>query len=79
MTPKERYHTDPLFHRLTDLLYHELRQGYLTPTEIREAALLAQIRFEEEHPRYIPSTNARKEEIMRWLNDKPREDDKFRP
>lgn len=47
----ERYQNDPTFHALVDMMTCELERGQFTPTEIREAAMLAQIRHEEIHPR----------------------------
>src|SRR4051812_45974744 len=65
MTPHERYLNDPLFHRLVELLYLELQNGALTPTEIREAAVLAQIRYEQERPRLLPKDEPTLDEILR--------------
>lgn len=48
LTPLERYHSDPLFHRLVRVLYREFADGAemqsgagLTPSEVREACSLA--------------------------------------
>jgi predicted RNA-binding protein associated with RNAse of E/G family len=69
MTPRERYLTDALFHRLVDELHRAMREGVTTPTEAREAAMLAQIMYEEERPRYIPRRADRE-----WLDTPARED-----
>lgn len=58
----ERYHNDPAFNRLVDVMLAHLLDGQFTPTEIREAAMLAQIRFEELHPRPTVFT---RDDIMR--------------
>ncbi len=49
--PTERYHTDPHFRQLVDMLYVAVEQAQFTPTEIREAVMLAQIKYEEVHIR----------------------------
>lgn len=54
MTARERYMMDPLFHALVNALRHRLEFAEFTPTEIREAAMLAQIMYEEENPRLLP-------------------------
>lgn len=55
-TVEERYHRDPMFRVLVDTLYMQIVQARYTPTEIREAAMLAQIRYEERtiRPMIIP-------------------------
>ena len=50
---RERYFRDPLFRVLVDQLYYMLTELNLTPTEIREAAMLAAIKFEETHVRSL--------------------------
>lgn len=46
-----RYLRDPLFHNLVDAMYHAIVKLELTPTEIREAAMLAAVKAEILHPR----------------------------
>ncbi len=55
---RERYQSDPLFRYLADTIYRIAEQAHadgntLTPTELREAATLAAIMFEERHLRPI--------------------------
>lgn len=50
LTPRERYHRDPAFHRMVDLFVSLIDKAEFTPTEIREAAMLAQIKYEETAP-----------------------------
>lgn len=50
-SPADRYHHDPHFRQLVDMLYVAVEQAQFTPTEIREAVMLAQIKFEELHIR----------------------------
>ncbi len=60
LSPEERYSRDPWFHRLVDLLYYHLESAKpgkfgtdFTPTELREAVILACTIFEHRHPRPI--------------------------
>lgn len=58
----ERYRDDPLFRRMVELLVGMIEAGQITPTEAREAAMLAQIMYEDRHPRPVYFT---KEQVMR--------------
>lgn len=52
----ERYKNDAQFKRLVDSLFFLIKQADFTPTEIRGAAMLAQIRYEQINPRpFMPS------------------------
>ena len=53
LTPLDRYHTDQAFRTLVDTLRQQVIEARFTPTEIREAAMLAQILYEEQHLRPI--------------------------
>lgn len=58
MTARDRYRQDPLFRMFTDNIYRMAEHAHaegntLTPTELREAATLAAIMFEERHLRPI--------------------------
>ena len=58
MTSRERFHSDPLFRFLTETIYRIAEQAHhdgntFTPTELREAAMLAAIMFEERNMRPI--------------------------
>jgi hypothetical protein len=46
-SPHDRYKRDPAFRTLVDTLYMQIHDANFTPTEIREAAMLAQILYEE--------------------------------
>lgn len=48
LTPEERYHRDPVFHALVDTLRAALVGANYTPTELREAAMLAAVAHEME-------------------------------
>ena len=45
-TPEFRYRTDVKFKQLVDLLTHFVFKAEFTPSEVREAALLACIHYE---------------------------------
>lgn len=49
--PTERYKTDIVFRHLVDIFSAAIERAEYTPTEIREAAMLAQIMYEETHLR----------------------------
>lgn len=49
-TPRDRYMRDPHFATLVNLLAHHLDRCDLTPTEVREAALLAAVIVETRKP-----------------------------
>lgn len=44
--PEYRYQHDPAFKGLVDVLQHFIQRAQFTPTEVREAALLACIHYE---------------------------------
>lgn len=44
--PEERYERDPVFRSLVDTMTHFILTAQYTPTELREAALLASIRLD---------------------------------
>lgn len=46
-TVSDRYQNDSSFKTLVDLLLYNIREARYTPTEIREAAMFAQIIYEE--------------------------------
>jgi hypothetical protein len=62
MTIWDRYTHDPLFARIVDLLVGMLGDATFTPTEMREAAMLAQLKYEDMHPRPTVFT---KDEVIR--------------
>lgn len=44
---EQRYREDSEFHYLVDMLHSLIKKAQYTPTEIREAALLAMIHYEQ--------------------------------
>ena len=57
----DRYRDDPLFRTLVDTLCNQIEAGNMTPTEVRQAAMLAQIMYEDRNPRPIIFT---REEVI---------------
>lgn len=50
LAPRERYRRDPMFHALVDMLRSAIARADYTPTEVREAAMLACIIEEQNRP-----------------------------
>lgn len=46
-SPRDRYHQDPAFHQLVDVMVSCIMKCEYTPSEMREAAILASIIYEE--------------------------------
>lgn len=62
MPPEERYLRDAEFHALVDLLYGFIVRCQYTPTELREAAILAATRHAMHAPRgYLPGSGGGEE------------------
>jgi hypothetical protein len=53
MTSEERYRNDPIFHRLVDTIYAAIEAKEYTASEVRDAAMLAMIRYESTHLRQM--------------------------
>jgi hypothetical protein len=51
LSAESRYQRDPLFKQVVDAMESHIEALLLTPTELREAAMLACIKFELRHPR----------------------------
>ena len=45
-TPQEKYLNDPCYKRLVDIFENQIHQANFTPSEIREASILACINYE---------------------------------
>lgn len=50
LTPEERYQYDPVFRTLVDVIENHLRQADYTPSELRQAVILAAIHYEATKP-----------------------------
>jgi hypothetical protein len=49
-TPEQKYMHDDEYHFLVDLLENFIRRNQYTPSEIREAAMFAYIKYEMDQP-----------------------------
>lgn len=66
MTPRDRYMTDTMFKTMVDTMIGVIHRCQMTPSELREAALLASIIYEEQqisHKHCIEETTAHLEVI----------------
>lgn len=52
------YRNDPIFRALVDMLYRAFRDGTYTPTDVRQAMVMASVKFERERTDrpFIPDT-----------------------
>lgn len=50
-TPREKYMNDPAYHDLVIAMEHFIERAQFTPSELREAAVLASINYEMRHVR----------------------------
>ena len=67
-TPRDRYLNDPEYHRLVDMLEHFVEEARFSPSELREAAVLACINYEMRHVREL-TIDPRAEEAFRILDE----------
>jgi len=64
MSIKERYLNDPIFHAVVNQMRGLISSARLTPSEVREAAMLACIIEEEYRPRAPFTTSDEEVQIM---------------
>lgn len=67
-TPREKYLQDNHYRTLVDTMRSVIEQGSFTPSEIREAAILASIMYEETHIRQIKIINPEIEKVFEGLH-----------
>jgi hypothetical protein len=53
-TPHDKYLNDPEYHNLVKTLEAFIEQARFTPSELREACILAAIHYERRHAREYP-------------------------
>ncbi len=65
-SPRERYCHDNSFHTLVDVMVNHMIDCHYTPSEMREAAILASIIYQEHYvrPQLLPT------EVLNWLDGK---------
>ena len=64
-TPDARYRRDPKFRSLVDMMEAHIHSADFTPTEMREAALLAAIHYEHKRVRFLDGYTMNAEEADR--------------
>ena len=52
-TPKDKYMNDPEYHHLVNMLESLIERAHFTPSELREASILASINYEMRHVRSV--------------------------
>ena len=67
-TPREKYMNDPEYHQLVTMLEHFVETARFTPSELREAAVLACINYEMRHVRGM-TIDPRTAEAFRILDE----------
>lgn len=67
-SPKEKYMNDPEYHQLVSMLEHFIEGARFTPSELREAVVLACINYEMRHVRGA-TIDPRAAEAFRILDD----------
>jgi len=67
-TPKEKYMNDPEYHNLVCTLESLIEAARFTPSELREACLLASINYEMRHVRSvsIPQVDRALDVLSTW-------------
>jgi len=53
MSPEDRCLNDPVFRHLVDTIYVGIVGKKFTPTEVRDAAMLAMLKYESLHARHL--------------------------
>ena len=74
-TPREKYMNDPEYHRLVDMLEQFVDSARFTPSELREASVLACINYEMRHVRDMtidPRTEQAFMVLDEFVSRKPR-------
>ena len=67
-SPKEKYQNDPEYHHLVCTLEGLIEQARFTPSELREACILASINYEMRHVRDY-NIDPRVEDAFRTLDN----------
>ena len=69
-TTRERYYTDTNFHCLVDMMVDYITACKYTPTEMREAAILACIIYATNNPSSFPiKLKYHLDELEKWLDN----------
>jgi len=68
MSPRDKYMNDPEYNHLVQILEQMIEQARFTPSELREACVLASINYEMRHIR-DKQIDPRVEDAFRILED----------
>lgn len=69
MSPRDKYMNDPDYRQLVDLLEQFIHRAQFSPSELREAAVLASINYEMRNIRGAEELHPRYEETFRTLDE----------
>lgn len=69
MSPRDKYMNDPEYRQLVDLLEQFVERAQFSPSEMREAVILASINYEMRNVRGAADLNPRYEEAFRTLDE----------
>ena len=67
-TPKDKYMNDPEYHALVNMLESFIHQARFTPSELREASILASINYEMQNIREM-QIDPRTQEALHTLDE----------
>lgn len=67
-TPRDKYMNDPEYHALVNMLENFIERAQFTPSELREACVLACINYEMRHVREM-TIDPRAAEAFRVLDE----------
>lgn len=70
MSMRDRYYQDTTFHTLVDIMVSHIHDGNFTPSEMREAAMLASILYEELNVRRYPYIEREVEYALRTIRER---------
>ena len=70
-SPRSKYYNDPHYHQLVDVMVNMIVQAQYTPSEMREAAILASIIYQERHTK----SWSMPEEVISWLEKREADHD----
>ena len=68
-SPRERYYSDPSFRTLVDMMVAHIHSCKYTPSEMRDASILASIIYAEMNPCVFPTQiKYHLDELEKWLD-----------
>ena len=68
-TPQGKYENDTQYHQIVDVIEHLLHDAQFSPSEVREAAVLACIHFEMRTVHRFQSINYKVKDALKVLSD----------